>query len=112
MATRRQSKIPPCAASMGCLCAGHARGNDADAACDTSEGRAPAPGEVRTVRHILANLHVSELTMSERSEVSRALDGVATQCAELRAEIEHGCETRRGRALVKRVRKALGYTYP
>jgi hypothetical protein len=33
----RPSKIPPCAAAMGCLCAGHARGNDADAACDTSE---------------------------------------------------------------------------
>jgi hypothetical protein len=30
-------KIPPCAASMGCLCAGHARGNPADAACDTRE---------------------------------------------------------------------------
>lgn len=30
-------RLPPCAASMGCLCAGHARGNDADAACDTSE---------------------------------------------------------------------------
>lgn len=30
-------RIPPCAASMGCLCAGHARGNDADAACDTTE---------------------------------------------------------------------------
>lgn len=29
--------IPPCAASMGCLCAGHARGNAADAPCDTSE---------------------------------------------------------------------------
>lgn len=29
--------IPACAASMGCLCAGHARGNPADAACDTSE---------------------------------------------------------------------------
>lgn len=29
--------IPPCAASMGCLCAGHARGNDANAPCDTSE---------------------------------------------------------------------------
>lgn len=30
-------EIPACAASMGCLCAGHARGNAADAACDTRE---------------------------------------------------------------------------
>lgn len=30
--------VPPCAAAMGCLCAGHARGNPASAACDTSEG--------------------------------------------------------------------------
>lgn len=29
--------IPPCAASMGCLCAGHARGNSANAPCDTRE---------------------------------------------------------------------------
>lgn len=28
---------PACVASMGCLCAGHARGNAASAACDTSE---------------------------------------------------------------------------
>jgi hypothetical protein len=31
--------IPTCAASMGCLCVGHAAGNDADAACDTNEER-------------------------------------------------------------------------
>lgn len=30
--------VPPCLASMGCLCAGHARGNPASVACDTSEG--------------------------------------------------------------------------
>lgn len=29
--------VPPCAASMGCLCAGHARGDDANAACDMRE---------------------------------------------------------------------------
>lgn len=29
--------IPPCAASMGCLCAGHARGNAVSEVCDTSE---------------------------------------------------------------------------
>lgn len=32
-----RSRIPPCAASMGCLCAGHARGNAHGAPCDTSE---------------------------------------------------------------------------
>lgn len=35
--------IPPCAASMGCLCAGHARGNPASDACDTSEVEAEVP---------------------------------------------------------------------
>lgn len=34
--------IPPCAAMMGCLCAGHASGLSADEACDTSEERARA----------------------------------------------------------------------
>jgi len=29
--------VPPCLGSMGCLCAGHARGNSAAVACDTSE---------------------------------------------------------------------------
>jgi hypothetical protein len=29
--------IPPCAAAMGCLCAGHARGDPADAPCNTDE---------------------------------------------------------------------------
>jgi hypothetical protein len=36
-------KVPPCAASMGCLCAGHARGDDADAPCNTSEGTPRPP---------------------------------------------------------------------
>lgn len=30
-------RAPLCARSMGCLCAGHARGNPASAACDTTE---------------------------------------------------------------------------
>jgi hypothetical protein len=29
--------LPACAASMGCLCAGHARGAPASAVCDTTE---------------------------------------------------------------------------
>jgi hypothetical protein len=33
--------MPPCLRSMGCLCAGHARGNPANAACDTSETAEP-----------------------------------------------------------------------
>lgn len=32
-----EAPIPPCAAAMGCLCAGHARGNPAEEPCDTSE---------------------------------------------------------------------------
>ncbi len=30
-------RLPACAAVMGCLCAGHARGSDVDAPCDTRE---------------------------------------------------------------------------
>jgi hypothetical protein len=36
-----EKALPPCAASMGCLCAGHARGNPASARCDTSETVTP-----------------------------------------------------------------------
>lgn len=32
-----EDTLPPCAISMGCLCAGHARGKPADAPCDTTE---------------------------------------------------------------------------
>jgi len=32
-----RTETPPCAAFMGCLCAGHARGNPACDPCDTSE---------------------------------------------------------------------------
>lgn len=31
------SALPLCFVAMGCLCAGHARGNPVDAACDTNE---------------------------------------------------------------------------
>lgn len=31
------AEIPPCAEAMGCLCAGHARGNAARVPCDTTE---------------------------------------------------------------------------
>lgn len=34
---RAAGKVPPCVSSMGCLCAGHARGNPATVACDTRE---------------------------------------------------------------------------
>jgi hypothetical protein len=32
-----RAKVPACVESMGCLCAGHARGNAGQDACDTSE---------------------------------------------------------------------------
>jgi hypothetical protein len=32
-----REEVPPCAAAMGCLCAGHARGADASEPCDTTE---------------------------------------------------------------------------
>lgn len=33
----RRSDLPQCVQAMGCYCAGHARGNDMDSPCDTSE---------------------------------------------------------------------------
>lgn len=33
----RKEAIPPCAAAMGCLCAGHARGDSPDLPCNTNE---------------------------------------------------------------------------
>ncbi len=35
----KEQKIPICAATMGCLCWGHAIGDDADAPCNTDERR-------------------------------------------------------------------------
>jgi hypothetical protein len=32
------AQLPLCVLAMGCLCAGHARGNPADEPCDTREG--------------------------------------------------------------------------
>ena len=40
---------PQCAASMGCLCAGHARGDSADAPCDTRETVATTCEHKRTI---------------------------------------------------------------
>lgn len=37
IAEHNQTNIPACVASMGCLCAGHARGNPVGDACDASE---------------------------------------------------------------------------
>jgi hypothetical protein len=34
---RTKPRPPPCARTMGCLCAGHARGDSADAPCNTDE---------------------------------------------------------------------------
>lgn len=35
--TEERAAVPACVLSMGCLCAGHARGNAGQDACDTSE---------------------------------------------------------------------------
>lgn len=37
MGKKRDRRIPPCAAAMGCLCAGHAYGDPVDSPCDTEE---------------------------------------------------------------------------
>lgn len=48
----------------------------------------------------------------ELSAVGRMLDSIAETAATIRGTLDHGSDTRRARAFVKRVRKALGYTYP
>jgi hypothetical protein len=54
--------LPPCAESMGCLCAGHARGNAADAACDTRELPVTKPDGAALLAEIfeLAEAHGQE----------------------------------------------------
>jgi hypothetical protein len=44
-------------------------------------------------------------------EVSRMLDSIAENAVYLRARMEHG-DTPKATRLIRRVRKALGYTYP
>lgn len=51
LAEDAERAIPPCLAGMGCLCAGHARGDDASAPCDTREEPAgPSPARVAAGR--------------------------------------------------------------
>jgi hypothetical protein len=45
---RAPTAEPRCLKTMGCLCAGHARGNPASAACDTSEAAPAACPKCRT----------------------------------------------------------------
>lgn len=51
-ATTKEERIPPCAASMGCLCAGHARGQPVDSLCDTNERETER--DWYNIRHALA----------------------------------------------------------
>lgn len=67
---------PPCAASMGCLCAGHARGNPASAPCDTSEGP-PTPKMIEELDVIigLARDAGRAAVVVARAEHARDLEG-------------------------------------
>lgn len=87
----RASDVPRCAASMGCLCAGHARGNPASAVCDTSEGP-PAPRMIEALDELLA--------MAQ--EVGR------TGTAVVRAEHAREIEGRRSRRTYTALQEACG----
>lgn len=80
-------EIPRCAASMGCLCAGHARGNPASAPCDTSEGP-PAPKMIELLDEIIA---------------------MATDLGRARAEFARGNVTRALRKRVSAAHEALAH---
>lgn len=68
--------IPPCAAAMGCLCAGHARGNAADAPCDTSEVLSIDPFILSALKRFrLGPLSPLALTRSQRAQVDLMVSG-------------------------------------
>lgn len=57
-----------------------------------------------------------EIGAGEQADLSRILDGLAERAIMLRGRIEHPGDDRdssnRRNRLIRRVRKALGYTYP
>lgn len=62
--------IPPCAAAMGYLCAGHARGNSADAPCDTREIPQADPFTLSALKRFLPGPRSPlSLTRSQRAHV-------------------------------------------
>lgn len=83
--------VPPCLASMGCLCAGHARGNPASAPCDTSEGP-PQPKMVETLDEI----------------IGIAREAAQTTTAVLYAERARDLERRKSRRTENDLREARG----
>jgi hypothetical protein len=66
------------------------------------------------IRNELARMHASarNVPAGELSEIGRMLDSIAETAATIRGSLDYGSDTRRAQAFVKRVRKALGYTYP
>jgi hypothetical protein len=66
--------------------------------------------QLTSIRNQLVRVDVAS-TITVTHEVSRMLDSIAENAVNLRARMEHG-DTPRARRLVKRVRRALGYTYP
>lgn len=64
------------------------------------------------IRNTLLMLHLSELDAHQRFEVVSMLDSIAEAAVELRAEVEQPRSEGYRDALKRRVRRALGYTYP
>jgi hypothetical protein len=64
------------------------------------------------IRNAMLVLHLSELEAHQRFETVRMLDSIAETAAELRAEIEIPGNATYRDAFKRRVRRALGYTYP
>lgn len=75
MSKPAEPQVPPCAAAMGCLCAGHARGDSAAVPCDTSEVPAPDPFTLSALKRFrLGPASVFILTRSQRAHVAILCD--------------------------------------
>lgn len=101
---------------MGCLCAGHARGDDASAPCNTSERPEPKRtllDRLIRIRNDMAHglpLDV-EIPPGDASAVSRMLDDIAMHAIGLRSIVDGETDKQAARRL-RNLRKVLGYTYP
>lgn len=111
--TRKPVRVPPCAATMGCLCAGHASSVDADAPCDTTERKPRQPTLLDALTRIRNELSSrlpldAEIPPGDAMAVSRMLDDIATHAIGLRALIDGETDKQAARRL-RNLRKVLGY---
>lgn len=72
----------------------------------------PLIERLTSIRNELARTSFGDVGIPDRHEVTRMLDSIAENAATARSIVDHGAGTTRAHAFVKRVRKALGYTYP